>query len=367
MVFSCAEGLEKDIGNHEGMTSDDDLEVIIEIGDDATRGAYVEGKDLLKYGVYSFYNDTKKVYLSNSVLTRAQAGDAWKKSKAIKYPNATRALDFYAMAPEFSGNLVTQSYMKPDEKYIIYSLPTTNAQQTDFLFSSIMGATQTKNKVIKFNFKHLFCYLRFNSKLSNEKIDVRVHSITLHNLKSTGKFTMDNEKANTGVWTLDDNACANYEFVLPVDSALVYKKTLTLHRTDSLLFVMPQNPTLFNFVEGSNSFADADLAKEAYASVKCRITNKETGEYIGCTENTWAEVYYPIKSASWITAKQPFGTSKTVSIEFTGGYTYDGDDFLQEYSGESYLENTSVEGIKGGIYSTEDWVDDTDNSVTITL
>ena len=357
----------EDAMNNQTTSEEDGNEVIIEIGEDATRGAYVEGKDLLKYGVYSFYSDTKKMYLNNSILTRAKAGDAWKKSKAIKYPNATRALDFYALAPEFSGSLVTESYMKPELKYIVHTLPTTNAKQTDFLFSSLMGATQTKNKVIKFNFKHLFVYLRFNAKLNNEKIDVVVHSIKLHNLKSTGKFTMDNDKANTGSWTLDD-VYADYEFVLPKDSSLVNKKTLTLHKTDSLLFVMPQNPTLFKFVEGSNSFSDADDAKEAYASLMVKIKNKETGDYIGpCSDTTYAEVYYPIKSASWITAKQPFGASKTVSIEFTGGFTKEGNDYLKEYSDDADMENTSVEGVQGGVYSTEDWVDDTDNSVTITL
>jgi hypothetical protein len=69
----------------------------------------------------------------------------------------------------------------------------------------------------------------------------------------------------------------------------------------------------------------------------------------------------------WISTKQPYGVSKTVALDFTGGYTYEGGDFLKEHSGDTNLENTSVEGVKGGIYSTEDWVTDTDNSAIITL
>ena len=366
IAFGCTDGLDKDSG---GLADeDDDIPAIIEIGEDVTRGPYVEGPSLTKYAVYSFYNDTKKVYLSNSILTRAKKGDPWSQSKVVKYPTATREMDFYAMAPGFSGDdNIKKTSMTPTAKYIIYTMPTTNALQTDFMFSSLMASTRkATNNIIKFNFKHMFTYLRFQAKLSNADIDVKIHSITLHNLKSTGTFTMSNDKANTGDWELDNDAYADYEYVLPVDSALIYKKNLTLHRTDSMLFVMPQNPKLFKFEEGS-SFAEADALKQAYASIKCRIVNKETGNYIGCSETTYAEVYYPIKTASWITAKQPYGTTKNVSLEFTGGYTKEGNDFLKEYSGDAGLENTSVEGVQGGIYSTEDWVDDTVNSVTITL
>lgn len=367
VAAGCSEKLDNDVG---GLTADDEITFVIGEDDNFTRGAYVEGPALLKYSVYSFYNDTKKLYLSNSLLSREDVTSPWKKSKTVKFPNATRALDFYAMAPEFTGSIVTQSTMKPEDKQFTYTLPTVNDQQVDFMFSSLMGKTRTEtNNVIKFNFKHLFCYLRFQSKLSNENIDVTIHSVRLHNLKSTGTFTIDSNVANTGSWALSDDQYATYEFVLPKDSVLTYKKTLTLHRTDSLLFVMPQNPTLFKFNEGS-SFAEADAEgnKQAYASVLCRIKNKATGEFIGpCSETTWAEVYYPIKSATWITAKQPFGTTKSVSIEFTGGYTYEGLDYLKEYSDNGSLENESVEGVKGGIDASADWEDDAENSVTITL
>ncbi|SNU04723.1 Fimbrillin-like [Prevotellaceae bacterium MN60] len=363
-AISCADGLDPEAS---GLLADnDEQEAVIQIGEDVTRGAYVAGPSLTRYAIYGFYNDKKTLYLNNSILTRDKPGDAWKKSKAVQYPSATRAVDFYAMAPGFSGGLVTSSKMQQTEKYIKLTMPTVNSLQTDYMFSSIMAQTRkATNNIVKFNFKHIFCYLRFTSKLSNADIDVTIHSVKLHNLKSTGTFTMDNNKANTGSWTLDD-AYADYEFILPKDSLLTYKKTVTLHHTDSLLFVMPQNPTLFKFAEGK-SFEEADANKQAYASVKCRITKKDDGSYIGCTSTTWAEVYYPINSASWVTKSQPFGTTKAVSIEFTGGYTKEGNDFLKEYSGDSNLENTSIEGVQGGIYSTEDWVDDTDNSVTITL
>ena len=362
-AVGCADSSETDVG---ALPADDEITILIGEDDHSTRGAYIEGPSLLKYAVYSFYSDNKNAYLINSVVTRDQAGDAWKKSKTIKFPNATRALDFYAMAPGVQIEGVT-NVMKPAEKTITYELPKVNGQQTDFMFSSLMGQTRTStNNLIKFNFKHLFSYLRFQSKLSNEKIDVTIHSIRLHNLKSTGTFTMDNNKANTGSWTLADDKYGTYEFVLPKDSVLTYKKTLSLHVADSMLFVLPQKPDLFKFTEGS-SFSDADTNNQAYASVLCRIVNKADNSYVGCTATTWAEVYYPIKSATWYTAKQPYGGTYNVSVEFTGGYTYAGADFLQENSDDNTLENESIEGVQGGITSTADWAEDEENSVTIGL
>ena len=368
IVIGCTETLEKDVGAETIQTTeaDDEQDVIILIGDDVTRGEYIAGGSLLKYAVYSYYSDNKRNYLTNSVVSRAAVGDVWSKTKNIKFPNATRELDFYAMAPGFMADNVTTT-MTTDLKCVSFKLPTVNSLQTDYMFSSLMGVTRTStNNIIKFNFKHMFSYLRFQSKLSNADIDVTIHSVRLHNLKSTGTFTLSNTIANTGNWTLDDNEYDTYEFVLPKDSALTYKKTLMLHKTDSLLFVMPQAPTLFKIADNS-SFADADANKQAYASVLCRIVNKATNEYVGCTATTWAEVYYPIKSATWYTNKQPYGGTYTVLIDFTGGYTYAGNDFLKEYSGDGSLENTSVEGVQGGVTSTADWEDDTENSVTITM
>ena len=366
VTTSCTETLEKDVGGQTTAVGDDDG-IIFLVGDDVTRGAYVAGPSLLKYGVYSYYSDNKKNYLANSIVSRTAVGNPWTKSINIKFPNATRELDFYAMAPGFTFNGVTATMTK-DVKSVSFKLPTVNALQTDFMFSSLMAQTRNStNNIIKFNFKHMFSYLRFNSKLSNADIDVTIHSIKLHNLKSTGTFTMDNNKANTGNWTLDSNEYDTYEFVLPKDSALTYRKTLTLHNTDSMLFVMPHAPTLFKISENSG-FAAADSAKQAYASILCRIVNKADNSYVGCTETTWAEVYYPIKSATWYSTKQPYGGTYTVSIEFTGGYTYSGLDFLKENTyGDGSLENTSVEGVQGGVYSTADWEDDTVNSETITL
>ena len=82
-VVSCSETFDSDVGDQTAQSAMNDGDIIIQIGDDVTRGDYVAGPSLLKYGVYSYYSDNKKTYLSNSIVSRTAVGDPWKKSKNI--------------------------------------------------------------------------------------------------------------------------------------------------------------------------------------------------------------------------------------------------------------------------------------------
>jgi len=336
------------------------------IGEDAhaaTRGAYQEGKDMTEYAVYSFNSETKKTWTNNSVLTK-NADGTWSRTKEINFPDQTTAIDIFAMKPGFKGHNIEKTKMLAAEKSILYTVPNKNYLQEDFMFSSLMNQTMKgTNNIIQFNFRHMFSYLRFKAKLSNEEIDVTIHSIVLHNLKAKGKFTLSNDVANEGEWALED-VYDDYEFVLPKDSILTYNATRSLHIDDSTLFVLPQNPDLFK-MDASTKFSYADSLNQTYVEILCKVVKKNSGVEIGNESDGWAHVYYPVKTAKWSSTKYPFGGSFTLTLTFTGGYTYDGEDFLSRYTG-GLIENTSVEGVKGGIIS-EEWEDDTANSGTITL
>lgn len=335
------------------------------IGEDAhaTRGAYQEGKDITEYAIYSFRTETKKTWTNNSVLTK-NADGSWSRTKEVNFPDQTTAIDIFSMKPGFKGHGIEKTKMLSTEKSIVYPVPNRNDLQEDFMFSSLMNKTmQSTNNTIQFNFRHMFSYLRFKAKLTNADIDVTIHSVVLHNLRSKGKFTLSNDTENEGAWELED-VYDDYEFVLPKDSILTYNSTRSLHVEDSMLFVLPQNPDLFKMDE-STKFSYADSLHQAYAEIKCKVVNKSSKMEIGNDTDGWAHVYYPVKTAKWMTAKYPISGAFSLTLTFTGGYTYDGEDFLSRYTG-GLIENTSVEGVKGGII-TEEWEDDTVNSETITL
>lgn len=340
-----------------------------------TRGRYDAAAQVEKYAVYSFYNETKKIHIQDCVMTK-QANGTWKKSKIMNFPGKS-ALDFYALKPSFAD---ADSYvMTPDEKSFVYTMRNTNAKQKDFMFSSLINKTrESTNNQIKFKMKHLFSYIRFVSKLTNEEIEVEVHSITLHNLLSKGKFTFDRDKERAGDWEIYTTDYDNFKFELPKDSMLTTNKQISLHTGDSLLFLMPQKPDELWDPDVTSKISDADATHQAYVEVACRVWKKRSDAdiaakvapaadaYIGCSATTWATVYYPLKAGTaWTSKVTPYSGSYNVLITWTGGYTSEGEDFLKKNTNEE-LEMTSDEPVETFLV-TDPWTDDDTNSVTFDM
>lgn len=372
ILLSCSTDDGENLVANAGAVTDE-IEFTIE-DDDQTRGLYPIASMVEKYAVFSFYNETKKAHVNNCVMTK-KADGTWKKSKLMNFPGKN-ALDFYMLRPGFDD---ADSYtMTPDEKSFVYTMPNTTPMQQDFMFSSLINKTkeQTNNK-INFKMKHLFSYLRFLCKLSNEEIEVYVHSIVVHNLKSKGKFTYKRDKERAGDWEIYDSDYDNFTFILPKDSMLTTNKQISLHTSDSLLFVMPQKPEVWD-PDVNPKTTDADAAHQSYIEMQCRVWRKRSDAdisanvapaadaYIGCSATTWASVYYPLKAGTaWTSKVTPYSGNYNVIITFTGGYTADGEDFLKKYTDDE-LEMSSDEPVESFLV-TEPWTDDTTNSVTFDM
>ena len=373
LLFSCS------LEDGENLVADadvasDEIEFFIE-DDTPTRGRYESATEVQKYAVYSFYNSTKKAHVQNCVMTKKSDG-TWKKSKLLNFPG-NNALDFYALKPSFTD---ADSYtMTPDEKSFVYTMRNINTNQQDFMFSSLINKTKAStNNQIKFKMKHLFSYLRFLSKLTNEEIEVEIHSITLHNLLSKGKFTFNRDKERAGDWEISSTDYDNFTFVLPKDSMLTTNKQISLHTGDSVLFVMPQKPANIWNPDVTPKTSDADATHQAYIEVACRVWKKRSDAdiaanvapapeaYIGCSATTWASVYYPLKAGTaWTSKLTPYSGSYNVIITWTGGYTADGEDFLKKYT-DDQLEMSSDEPVESFLV-TNPWEDDTTNSVSFNM
>ena len=363
-LFSSCSATESDVG-----VMDDDEPITFLVADDEegfSRGAYEAAKDFKEYAIYSFNVLTGRVYVSNIVQTK-QADGTWKSSRSISFPGKN-ALDFYALKPGFKRDDVMELTMTMDEKSFVHTLPNTNAKQTDFMFSSLLNKTKeaTGGKLM-FKFKHLFSYLRFQGKCSVDGLNVRIRSLTIHNIKSTGKFTFSQTKERDGAWELR-NDLDNYTYLMPAERDLTTKNAL-LHTADSLLFVMSQVPEVFS-ISDNTSFADADAAGQAYLEIECRLWKLDddgvTPQYIGCTADTWAQVYYPLSATTkWQSSSSPFSGTYNVAINFTGGYTYEGEDFLKKHTNGA-LTMVSMEPIQSFLV-TNPWEDDDYNSQTLEM
>lgn len=334
------------------------IEIAVD-GDDGTRGSYHTGAGITEYSVYTFLVSNGRAYQQNIISTKNNDG-SWSRTKSIVYPG-TQALNMYALKPGW--NYTDNPIMTPTEKSFEYTIPEKNKDQNDFMFSSVMNKTKANtNNTVKFAFKHMFSYLRLLAKLTIKDADVTVHSVTIHNLKSSGKFTFgDTEKS--GSWEIFNDKYSNYTYDLPRDTALVYNKNITVHGTDSMLFVMPQVPTFWDpksEVAEQKTIAYANTNKLAYISVKCRIRKQADGEYVGSTATSWATVYFPLATTTaWTNARIPYSGSYNVIITFNGGYTINGEDFLEANNG-SGLEVVSDESLSSGIAISE-MVEDANN------
>lgn len=372
LLFSCS--LE-DGGNlvADADIATDEMEFSIE-DDTPTRGKYQTAAEVEKYAVFSFYNETKAKHVQNCVMTLQPTGK-WKKSKVMSFPGSN-ALDFYALKPSFDD---ADSYtMTPDEKSFVYTIPNVNAKQQDFMFSSLINKTRAStNNNVTFKMKHLFSYIRFISKLTNEEIEVEIHSITLHNLLSKGKFTYNRDKERAGSWEIYTTDYDNYKFVLPKDSMLTTNKQISLHTGDSLLFIMPQKPETVWDPSVTPKIVDADAAHQAYIEVECRVWKKRSDAdilanvapaadaYIDCSATTWTKVYYPLKAGTaWTSKVTPYSGSYNVLITWTGGYTADGDDFLKKNT-DDQLEMSSDEPVQTFIV-VDPWTD-ADNLTSVSF
>lgn len=331
-----------------------------------TRGKYETALQFNNYAIYSFIGSVKRLYVGNVVMTK-QTDGSWTSSRTISFPGKN-SLDFFALKPGFDRDDVKELTMTYDEKSFVHTLPNANYKQTDFMISSLLDKTKEETGgTLLFKFKHLFSYLRFVGKTSLENVNIKVHSLTIHNIKSTGKFTFSNTVERDGSWELRDDV-DDYTYLMPADRDLTSKNAL-IHTTDSMLFVMSQSPTVFA-ISDNTSFADADANKEAYLEIECRIWKMAddgvTPQYIGCAADTWAKVYYPLAATTkWQTNASPFSGTYNIMFDFTGGYTHEGEDFLKKYT-NGEMKMISIEPVQSFLV-TNPWEDDDYNSQTLEM
>lgn len=356
---------EKDVGE---IDNNEAIRFLVADDDEGfTRGKYETAKQFTEYAVYSFNTVNGRPYVTNIVMTKV--GDAWKSSRAVSFPGKN-SLNFFALKPGFIRDDVTELAMTMDDKSFVHKLPNANYKQTDFMISSLLNKTKEgTGGTLLFKFKHIFAYLRFVGKCSVEGLNVKVRSVTIHNIKSTGKFTFSMTKEKEGSWELRDDV-DNYTYLLPEEKDLTTKNAM-LHVADSMLFVMAQNPKVFE-ITNNGSFADADKVgeEETYLEVECRLwklaEDGVTPQYIGCTADTWAKVYYPMAiTTKWQTAGSPYAGTYNVFLDYTGGYTYEGEDFLKKHT-NGEMQMVSIEPIKCFLV-TNPWEDDDYNSQTLEM
>lgn len=236
------------------------------------------------------------------------------------------AIDFYAINPETNANLTDYAFSATSQKFK-YTAPTANAQQADVMYAIAKDVTKPSNSTVELKFKHALSQIVFKGQSVSNTLEVEVKSITIHNVKNAGTYTLPTATTNvgtsTGQWTLE-NTYDNYSAGL-VANAQVQSNMQAVDLSDNTtgaILLLPQTTTKWTTTAANNvATSHADTNKHTYLKLELKI--KQNGTYIHGDANTFAVSYVPF-GESWEEGKKYIYT-----LKFGGGFDEQGRPILQ--------------------------------------
>lgn len=280
------------------------------------------------------------------------------------WPSVDNPLDFYAVSP--AVNLTGEDamhYMRNfnhDKQVIWYNVldeyksnpgPQIHANH-DVMYGIAKAQTKnTNNGVVKFTFKHILSQVVFKARTELASMKATVKSIEISNLKMGGKFTLPNDASSApsvGNWDPHKDEDSDGKYITQAFTVVTGKsievasnETAVDISSTTPLFVIPQTLTKWVVSGGTKSKHDADIAKQSYLIINCKLEQNGITLHDGF-------LYVPFGD-SW----QP-GKRYIYTLIFGGGYDDEGDPILKPIEFDAEVEewgdvekdlNTSVGGI----------------------
>ncbi|MGL6177731.1 MAG: fimbrillin family protein [Tannerellaceae bacterium] len=256
-----------------------------------------------KFGVTAFISTGTGAFMgaANEGAPIISNGTAWgyEKEGDMRYwPTGSETLDFYAYAPYGHASITNKSFTKETGLSFDYTVPATEAEQVDVMFASAKGQSKAgvTNNAVNLSFKHALTQVHFAvaTKTSSLKIDIAPNGIQIHNIESTGTFTLPTDVSNG--WELKESK-ANYT----VTSALVTGGFVgddtpaytTVGSQDQALMLLPQT-----FEAKSAQKTDG-----AYLTISCKIYQvlaDGTNIYLTGSADQYASLEVPVSSKALV-------------------------------------------------------------------
>ncbi len=144
-----------------------------------------------------FYMDEDAVNATASVGT----GAIWSTERVCYWPGAGHALQFYAWAPTDipAGNLIVPS--SPQDKSIIYEVPTEASLQKDIMVAATPEIQGDDNTIVPLSFRHICVAVRFV--VGSQMQPGSVKRVTLKGIKNNGTYDMAADTWTLGERTMD--------------------------------------------------------------------------------------------------------------------------------------------------------------------
>lgn len=252
----------------------------------------------------------------------------------------TNALNFYAVSPVPKSDAdpifyhwkITQtekkiSYFSSDE-YGSHSQP-----YIDVMYAIAPNQSKSNNGgKVQLKFRHITSQVVFKAKKQRADMNVEIKSIKLHNLETSGVFTIPtNDTPKRSDWTPQS---PTYKCGLTVinkgndDPKITVSTDATDISSSKPMFLIPQKLTAW---DTSHNKDEADTKKQSYLSIECKISIGDV--YYSGSKSGYGTLYVPF-GADW----EP-GKRYVYTLIFGGGYDADGHTILQPIDFDASVGN----------------------------
>lgn len=136
-----------------------------------------------------------KKYFEAQTYTRDGSTNTYKSTNARYWP--TTDVDFFA-AKNYGGSATLTATDPTSLAIADYTVPTTVADQKDFIYAVKKGAKKADGAAV-LNFRHALSQIEFQAKNSNSGIYVEVTGVTVKQVYSKGKFSVNVATTNNFV------------------------------------------------------------------------------------------------------------------------------------------------------------------------
>lgn len=251
----------------------------------------------------------------------------------------TGSLNFYAVSPvpksddgpifyswQISQTMKKINYMSYDE-YGTEAYP-----YTDVMYAIAPNQSKSnKGGKVQLKFRHITSQVVFKAKKQRADMNVEIKSIKLHNLETSGVFTIPtNDTPKLSDWTTQS---PTYKCGLTVinkgndDPKITVSTDATDISSSKPMFLIPQQLTAW---DTSHNKDEADTKKQSYLSIECKISIGDV--YYSGSKSDYGTLYVPF-GADW----EP-GKRYVYTLIFGGGYDADGNTILQPINFDASVE-----------------------------
>lgn len=253
----------------------------------------------------------------------------------------TNALNFYAVSPVPKSDAEPIFYYwkitQTEKKISYFSGDEYGSSQPYIDVMYAIAPNQSKSNKggkVQLNFRHITSQVVFKAKKQRADMNVEIKSIKLHNLETSGVFTIPTNRTDLQPMQSDwKGQSHSYTCGLTVINKgdKEPKITVSTEPTDisssKPMFLIPQTLTKW---DTSHNIETANAKNESYLSIECKISigdSYKLGSKLG-----YGTLYVPFE-ADWKPGKRYVYT-----LIFGGGYDADGNTILQPINFDASVE-----------------------------